>query len=179
MARLEPPFRFQTPSHQAHGARHRKCTALRHLPPRFHPTRRHRRPGRSEPWAASRPSRPTGPDRPWTGLGTICSRSSTRRDGGRGSWRRTSAWTPRIACWARQTVVALTIVLTHRPVRPLPFTLEELEGPEPWSPPAPRSLADRVLLALDRFLHVYHHRPIGFIRRWALSRAERWVVDRQ
>ena len=32
------------------------------------------------------------------------------------------------ACWARQTIVALTIVRAHRPVRPLGFTLDEL-GP--------------------------------------------------
>jgi squalene synthase HpnC len=83
------------------------------------------------------------------------------------------------ACWARQTVVALTIVLTYRPVRPLPFTLEELRGPEPWSPPAARSLTDRLLLAVDRGLHAYHHRPIGFLRRLSLARAERWIVDRQ
>jgi squalene-hopene/tetraprenyl-beta-curcumene cyclase len=83
------------------------------------------------------------------------------------------------ACWARQTVVALTVVLSYRPVRALAFTLEELRGPDPWSPPAPRSLADRVLLALDRVLHVYHHHPIGPLRRLALRRAERWIVDRQ
>ena len=56
------------------------------------------------------------------------------------------------ACWARQTVVALTVVLTYRPVRTLPFDLDELRGPEPWSPPAARSLTDRVLLGLDRVL---------------------------
>jgi squalene-hopene/tetraprenyl-beta-curcumene cyclase len=30
------------------------------------------------------------------------------------------------ACWARQTIVALSLVKAHRPVRPLPFRLEEL-----------------------------------------------------
>ena len=30
------------------------------------------------------------------------------------------------ACWARQTIVALSIVKAHRPVRPLPFDLSEL-----------------------------------------------------
>jgi squalene-hopene/tetraprenyl-beta-curcumene cyclase len=83
------------------------------------------------------------------------------------------------ACWARQTVVALTVVLTYRPVRTLPFELDELRGPEPWSPPAPRSLSDRVLLALDRVLHVYHSHPIGPLRRLALRRAERWIAARQ
>jgi squalene-hopene/tetraprenyl-beta-curcumene cyclase len=83
------------------------------------------------------------------------------------------------ACWARQTVVALTIVLTYRPVRPLPFELDELRGPEPWAPPKPRSLTDRVLLALDRVLHAYHHRPLRRLREFSLARAERWVADRQ
>jgi squalene-hopene/tetraprenyl-beta-curcumene cyclase len=83
------------------------------------------------------------------------------------------------ACWARQTVVALTVVLTYRPVRPLPFGLDELRGSEPWSPPAARSLTDRVLLALDRVLHVYHHHPIGPLRRLALRRAEHWIAARQ
>ena len=31
-------------------------------------------------------------------------------------------------CWARQTVVALTVVFAHRPARPLPFDLDELEA---------------------------------------------------
>ena len=30
------------------------------------------------------------------------------------------------ACWARQTVVALTVVMAFRPVRPLPFTIDEM-----------------------------------------------------
>ncbi len=30
------------------------------------------------------------------------------------------------ACWARQTIVALSLVKTHRPVRELPFDLDEL-----------------------------------------------------
>jgi squalene-hopene/tetraprenyl-beta-curcumene cyclase len=83
------------------------------------------------------------------------------------------------ACWARQTVVALTIVLSYRPQRPLPFALDELRGSEPWSRPVPRSMTDRALLALDRVLHAYHHRPVRRLREFALARAERWVVDRQ
>ena len=45
------------------------------------------------------------------------------------------AWVPLnvydFACWARQTIVALSIVKAHRPVRPLPFDLEELHAEEP------------------------------------------------
>jgi squalene-hopene/tetraprenyl-beta-curcumene cyclase len=83
------------------------------------------------------------------------------------------------ACWARQTVVALTVVLSYRPVRPLPFGVEELRGPDPWSPAPPRSRAGRALVALDRLLHVYERRPVVRLRELALTRAERWIVDRQ
>jgi squalene-hopene/tetraprenyl-beta-curcumene cyclase len=83
------------------------------------------------------------------------------------------------ACWARQTVVALSVVLAQRPVRPLPFTLEELDGDEPWAPPVARSLFGRGLVALDRVLQVYQQHPIPFLRRIALGQVERWIVDRQ
>jgi squalene-hopene/tetraprenyl-beta-curcumene cyclase len=83
------------------------------------------------------------------------------------------------ACWARQTVVALSVVLAIKPVRPLPFGIEELSGPEPWSPPQARSLRGRLLLGLDRILHVYERRPLRLVREAAMARAERWIVDRQ
>jgi squalene-hopene/tetraprenyl-beta-curcumene cyclase len=83
------------------------------------------------------------------------------------------------ACWARQTVVALAVVLSYRPRRTLPFGLEELRGPEAWSPPRPGSVAGRGLVALDRILHVYQRRPVRRLREVALERAERWIVDRQ
>jgi squalene-hopene/tetraprenyl-beta-curcumene cyclase len=83
------------------------------------------------------------------------------------------------ACWARQTIVALSVVLTYRPIRSLPFGLEELRGPEPWSPPPGQTLAGRGLLALDRVLRIYQRLPNHPLRAWALDRAERWIVDRQ
>ena len=93
------------------------------------------------------------------------------------------AWFPLnvydFACWARQTVVALSVVLSFRPRRPLPFGLDELHGPEPWSPPRASSTIGRALIALDRVLRLYQRRPIPFLRRAALARAERWIVDRQ
>ena len=93
------------------------------------------------------------------------------------------AWMPfnpyDFACWARQTVVALTVVLSYRPCRPLPFTIEELSGPEPWRPPAAGSLAGRALIAGDRLLRIYQKRPLRRLREHALARAERWIVDRQ
>jgi squalene-hopene/tetraprenyl-beta-curcumene cyclase len=43
------------------------------------------------------------------------------------------------ACWARQTIVALSLVMAHRPRHELPFALEELRGPEPWRAAKPGS----------------------------------------
>jgi squalene-hopene/tetraprenyl-beta-curcumene cyclase len=83
------------------------------------------------------------------------------------------------ACWARQTIVGLAIVLAYRPCRPLPFTLPELDGSEPWSPPAGGSPAGRAFVMLDRVLHLYERRPVRPVRAAALARAERWIVDRQ
>ena len=38
-------------------------------------------------------------------------------------------------CWARQTIVALAIVQSFRPSRPLPFTIDELKtGTKPAQP---------------------------------------------
>ena len=93
------------------------------------------------------------------------------------------AWVPLnvydFACWARQTIVALSLVKAHRPVRPLGFELPELRCGEP-SPPRPSgSWHGRLLAGLDRVLRAYERRPIGPLRRLALGRAERWIVRRQ
>jgi squalene-hopene/tetraprenyl-beta-curcumene cyclase len=93
------------------------------------------------------------------------------------------AWAPLnpydFACWARQTIVALSVVLAYRPRRALPFGIDELTGPRDWSPPDAGSLTGHGLLALDRVLHLYERRPIRPIREFALARAERFIVDRQ
>jgi squalene-hopene/tetraprenyl-beta-curcumene cyclase len=93
------------------------------------------------------------------------------------------AWAPLnpydFACWARQTIVALSVVLAYRPLRPLPFVLEELSGPRDWSRPKGASSVGRALVALDRVLHLYQRRPARRLRELALARAERWIVDRQ
>jgi squalene-hopene/tetraprenyl-beta-curcumene cyclase len=82
------------------------------------------------------------------------------------------------ACWARQTIVALSLVKAHRPVRELSFDLDELHG-QPPTPRAVRSRRGGWLARLDRVLRAYERRPIGLVRRLALSRAERWIVRRQ
>jgi squalene-hopene/tetraprenyl-beta-curcumene cyclase len=86
------------------------------------------------------------------------------------------------ACWARQTIVALSLVKAHRPVRPLGFELAELttaSGGESPSSYGPSSWHGRLLTGLDRVLRAYERRPIGALHRLALGRAERWIVRRQ
>jgi squalene-hopene/tetraprenyl-beta-curcumene cyclase len=83
------------------------------------------------------------------------------------------------ACWARQTIVALTIVVSERPVRPLGFTIDELRGPLPWSRPRANTLRGHVLSAADRALQLYQRRPLRALREHAAMRAERWIVRRQ
>ena len=83
------------------------------------------------------------------------------------------------ACWARQTVVAMSVVMAYRPQRRLHFTLDELYGDQPWRPPAGSSAVGRILGALDNVLRLYQRRPLRRLREYALALAERWIVDRQ
>jgi squalene-hopene/tetraprenyl-beta-curcumene cyclase len=78
------------------------------------------------------------------------------------------------ACWARQTIVPLTIVSAHRPVRSLPFDLAELRTGRPGRP-RPRG----AFITLDRALHRYARRPVPGLRQAALRRAAEWIVARQ
>ncbi|SDH14981.1 squalene--hopene cyclase [Nonomuraea jiangxiensis] len=81
-------------------------------------------------------------------------------------------------CWARQTIVPMTVVMAHRPVRGLPFELPELRTGR-----APRRAArggwETVFQALDKVLHRYERHPSPVLRRTALRRAVGWVVARQ
>ena len=88
------------------------------------------------------------------------------------------------ACWARQTIVALTVVAAHRPSRPLAFGIEELRS---GAPPAPRMSwrsFEGAFQILDRALHAYEaiaRQPLvrATLREAALAAAERWIVRRQ
>jgi squalene-hopene/tetraprenyl-beta-curcumene cyclase len=81
-------------------------------------------------------------------------------------------------CWARQTIAALTIVRAERPVRPLPIDLDELFTRRPVKP-TPRTFRGRVLLWLDAAARLYERRPFKPLRKAAMTRVERWVVERQ
>ena len=82
------------------------------------------------------------------------------------------------ACWARQTIVALAVVSAHRPVRPTPFGIDELRSGLPVPHCKPFTLG-WMFETLDALLHVYVKRPFGPLRRAALRKAERWIVERQ
>jgi squalene-hopene/tetraprenyl-beta-curcumene cyclase len=82
-------------------------------------------------------------------------------------------------CWARQTVVALTVVGAFRPVRELGFAIDELRSGLPPLPPPPRRTPAYGFHVLDRLLHGYERRPLGPLRRAGLAAAERWIVARQ
>jgi squalene-hopene/tetraprenyl-beta-curcumene cyclase len=113
------------------------------------------------------------------------------------------------ACWARQTIVALTIVGSLRPVRELPFALPELAVSSPAggscgpSPGASRAIHNGsrdvsgpghgalrrpswrgFFTGLDRVLHRYESGPISAapaaaVRRAALRRCAEWIIARQ
>ncbi len=88
------------------------------------------------------------------------------------------------ACWARQTIVALSLVMSHRPTRSAAFDLRDLHGSRPWIPrrstaPRNRSSIAVWLRRLDRALRLYESRPLRPLRRQAIARAEAWIVRRQ
>ncbi|HEY4280548.1 MAG TPA: squalene--hopene cyclase [Conexibacter sp.] len=85
-----------------------------------------------------------------------------------------------LACWARQTIVPLTVIAAHRPARRLPIDLDELRvGIKPPTVAAGlRDWSGRFVL-LDRLLHRYEKHPVKPLRRLALARAEQWIVARQ
>jgi squalene-hopene/tetraprenyl-beta-curcumene cyclase len=80
-------------------------------------------------------------------------------------------------CWARQTVVPITVVATLRPVRPLPFSLSELRSGSPA--PRKRGIAATAFGVLDRVLKRYDRSPLKPGRSMAFHRAAEWILARQ
>jgi squalene-hopene/tetraprenyl-beta-curcumene cyclase len=120
------------------------------------------------------------------------------------------AWFPLnvydFACWARQTIVPLTIVGTMRPAKQLPFGIKELLPDENGSKAAGRERGGRAAAepspgvgrglrkpadawtvlfeSLDRALHTYERRahrakPVRAVRQAALRRCAEWIIARQ
>jgi squalene-hopene/tetraprenyl-beta-curcumene cyclase len=86
-------------------------------------------------------------------------------------------------CWARQTIVPLTVVGAHRPVRPAPFGIDELhidpKTPNPRQRKAPITTWDGVFQRLDQVLHVYRRVTPRLLRRSAMNACARWIIERQ
>jgi len=82
------------------------------------------------------------------------------------------------ACWARQTIVPLTIVATLRPSRPLPFGIDELRSGISVAGPARFSWGG-AFTALDRVLHGYSRVAVRPVRAAAMRRGARWIIARQ
>ena len=82
-------------------------------------------------------------------------------------------------CWARQTIVPLTIVAAHRPVRPLPFDVDELRVGSPPPVREPLTTWGGRFQLLDRILKRYERRPWRRLRRHAMKLAAEWIIRRQ
>jgi len=103
------------------------------------------------------------------------------------------------ACWARQTVVPLTVVATLRPVRPIavpcggsaptpptgghpqtPFDIDEIRSGKrnrrklvaPWK-------WEGAFHYLDKALHTYARLPVKPMRKRAMREAAEWILARQ
>ncbi|MBT2487951.1 squalene--hopene cyclase [Streptomyces sp. ISL-96] len=86
-------------------------------------------------------------------------------------------------CWARQTIVPLTVVSAKRPVRPAPFALDELHTnarvPNPRKRLARPTSWEGAFQRLDKALHVYRKFAPDRLRGAAMKRAARWIIERQ
>ncbi|MBW5484838.1 squalene--hopene cyclase [Streptomyces bambusae] len=86
-------------------------------------------------------------------------------------------------CWARQTIVPLTVVSAQRPVRPAPFTLDELHTdartPFPRTPMARPLSWEGAFQRMDKGLHLYRKVAPRRLRKAAMAAAARWIIERQ
>ncbi len=90
------------------------------------------------------------------------------------------------ACWARGTIVPMTIIQTLRPVFPLPkyAHIDELfvngkENADLRIPVTKNSGWSKGFRILDKLLRAYDLSPIKPGRNAAIRKAERWIVARQ
>jgi squalene-hopene/tetraprenyl-beta-curcumene cyclase len=82
-------------------------------------------------------------------------------------------------CWARQTIVPLTVVASHKPVRPIGFEINELRCYSPTPPRHSITSWQGRFEQLDRVLKLYERRPNRRLRQHAYRRAVEWIVRRQ
>ena len=83
------------------------------------------------------------------------------------------------ACWARQTIVALTVVASFKPQRAGSFSVRELRVGAPPAPFSPIHTWPGRFERLDRALHVYERHPLRPLRRQAIRTATEWIIKRQ
>jgi squalene-hopene/tetraprenyl-beta-curcumene cyclase len=83
------------------------------------------------------------------------------------------------ACWARQTIVPLTVVGTLQPCRPVPFDVEPLLSGAPRPRKAGLLTWAGAFQRLDGLLHAYARRPLRVVRQHAMRRAAEWILARQ
>ncbi len=88
-----------------------------------------------------------------------------------------------MSSWTRAIVIALSIVHSSNPKRPIPagFSLDELFLPGAPIHPEPdiRYFSWRnFFLRLDRFLKVWERRGPKFIRQHAVNRCAEWMIER-
>lgn len=90
--------------------------------------------------------------------------------------------------WTRATIVPLMIIMAHRPVCPLPpeqgvaelfLDLEEPFGKHRVTWGADKTLLENLFAVLDRILKVYQRLAIPWVRRPALAKAEKWILEHQ
>ena len=88
--------------------------------------------------------------------------------------------------WARSTIVPLSVVLEFKPVRPLPESarVQELyKNPHRTPPLTTRKLSlfswKRLFVVIDRLIKIMEHFSIRPLRRRALKKTERWMLEHQ
>jgi squalene-hopene/tetraprenyl-beta-curcumene cyclase len=91
-----------------------------------------------------------------------------------------------MSSWSRAMLVPLSIIRSREPVKPLPreWQLDELwvESREKADIRLPRDQHTftwhNFFLVVDHFLKFVHrHHPVPFVRRFAMRKAERWVIE--
>ena len=82
-------------------------------------------------------------------------------------------------CWARQTVVPLTIVGSLRPSRPLGVSVSELKTGKADQPFAPALSWAGFFQRLDKVLHLHAKLPVKPLRAYAIRKGIKWILARQ
>ena len=90
------------------------------------------------------------------------------------------------ACWARGTIVPMTIIRTLTPIYPLPHFahIDELyvngkDRADLSLPKTKTSGVAKAFLVLDKALRLYEKVPFKPLRKRAIELAKRWILERQ